>query len=117
MRPHVEVVGIDSLILRLVERIDECNMPWLLAATERLRLGIRVGKRLGCRRRRRGDGEHQDGRAGGQADALAAANGRMTVHKAHDVGLTGRKDSGVAVAPRGMPRQDVGHGRVAGRNI
>ena len=49
--------------------------------TERLRLGIRVGKRLGCRRRQRGDGEHQDGRAGGQADALAAANGRMTVHK------------------------------------
>ncbi|OWJ96683.1 allophanate hydrolase [Pseudomonas sp. A46] len=37
MRPRVEVVGIDSLILRLFERIDERNMPWLLAATERLR--------------------------------------------------------------------------------
>jgi len=35
--PTLEVAGIDSLILRLFERIEESNMPWMLAATERLR--------------------------------------------------------------------------------
>ncbi|WP_165666437.1 5-oxoprolinase subunit B family protein [Metapseudomonas otitidis] len=37
MTPRIEVAGVDSLILRLFERIDEGNMPWLLAATARLR--------------------------------------------------------------------------------
>jgi KipI family sensor histidine kinase inhibitor len=37
MTPRIEVVGIDCLILRLFERIEESNMPWLLAAGERLR--------------------------------------------------------------------------------
>ena len=37
MTPRIEVVGIDSLILRLFEQIEESNMPWLLAASERLR--------------------------------------------------------------------------------
>ncbi|MNF26496.1 Kinase A inhibitor [compost metagenome] len=35
--PKLEVAGIDSLILRLFERIDESNMPWMLAASQRLR--------------------------------------------------------------------------------
>jgi len=37
MKPRIEVVGIDSLMLRLFEEIDEANMPWLLAAAQRLR--------------------------------------------------------------------------------
>ncbi|MDA7088489.1 allophanate hydrolase subunit 1 [Pseudomonas sp. SA3-5] len=36
-RPRFEVAGIDSLILRLFDSIEESNMPWMLAATERLR--------------------------------------------------------------------------------
>lgn len=35
--PRLEVAGIDSLILRLFEQIDEDNMPWMLAASLRLR--------------------------------------------------------------------------------
>lgn len=35
--PRLEVAGIDSLILRLFEQIDEANMPWILAASQRLR--------------------------------------------------------------------------------
>ncbi|MHA6494435.1 5-oxoprolinase subunit PxpB [Pseudomonas borbori] len=35
--PTLEIAGIDSLILRLFDSIDECNMPWILAASERLR--------------------------------------------------------------------------------
>jgi len=35
--PRIEVVGIDSLMLRLFEDIDEAHMPWLLAAARRLR--------------------------------------------------------------------------------
>ncbi|UCJ15053.1 allophanate hydrolase subunit 1 [Pseudomonas sp. MM211] len=35
--PKIEIAGIDALILRLFEQIDESNMPWLLAASERLR--------------------------------------------------------------------------------
>jgi KipI family sensor histidine kinase inhibitor len=35
--PKLEVAGIDSLILRLFDSIDEGNMPWLLAASQRLR--------------------------------------------------------------------------------
>lgn len=35
--PRLEVAGIDSLILRLFDNIDEANMPWLLAAGQRLR--------------------------------------------------------------------------------
>lgn len=34
--PRLEVAGIDSLILRLFDSIDEGNMPWLLAASQRL---------------------------------------------------------------------------------
>ncbi|WGV21400.1 5-oxoprolinase subunit PxpB [Pseudomonas putida] len=36
MKPRIEVVAIDSLMVRLFERIDEANMPWLLAASQRL---------------------------------------------------------------------------------
>jgi KipI family sensor histidine kinase inhibitor len=35
--PQLEVAGIDSLILRLFDRIEESNMPWMLAASQRLR--------------------------------------------------------------------------------
>jgi len=35
--PRLEIAGIDSLILRLFDSIDEGNMPWLLAASQRLR--------------------------------------------------------------------------------
>ena len=34
---RLEVAGIDSLILRLFDSIDESNMPWMLAASQRLR--------------------------------------------------------------------------------
>lgn len=34
MKPRIEVVAIDSLMVRLFERIDEANMPWLLAASQ-----------------------------------------------------------------------------------
>lgn len=37
MNPRIEVVGIDCLMLRLFDEIDEAHMPWLLAATRRLR--------------------------------------------------------------------------------
>ena len=37
MNPRIEVVAIDSLMVRLFERIDEANMPWMLAASQRLR--------------------------------------------------------------------------------
>lgn len=37
MTPRIEVVGIDCLMLRLFDEIDEAHMPWLLAATRRLR--------------------------------------------------------------------------------
>lgn len=37
MKPRIEVVGIDSLMLRLFGEIDEAHMPWLLAAASRLR--------------------------------------------------------------------------------
>jgi allophanate hydrolase subunit 1 len=33
---RLEVAGIDSLILRLFDVIDEANMPWMLAARTRL---------------------------------------------------------------------------------
>lgn len=36
-QPRIEVAAIDSFVLRLFERIDEANMPWLLAAEENLR--------------------------------------------------------------------------------
>lgn len=35
--PTLEVAGIDSLILRLFDQIDESNMPWILAASHGLR--------------------------------------------------------------------------------
>ncbi|NBF04358.1 5-oxoprolinase subunit PxpB [Pseudomonas sp. Fl5BN2] len=37
MKPQVEVVAIDCLMVRLFEAIAEENMPWMLAAGERLR--------------------------------------------------------------------------------
>lgn len=37
MKPRIEVVAIDSLMVRLFEVIAEDNMPWMLAATRRLR--------------------------------------------------------------------------------
>lgn len=36
MTPRIETVAIDSLMLRLFDQIDEANMPWLMAAAERL---------------------------------------------------------------------------------
>ncbi|WP_339529185.1 allophanate hydrolase subunit 1 [Pseudomonas mucidolens] len=40
MKPRIEVVAIDSLMVRLFEVIAEDNMPWMLAATRRLRDGF-----------------------------------------------------------------------------
>ena len=37
MKPRIEVVAIDCLMLRLFDAIAESNMPWMLAASERLR--------------------------------------------------------------------------------
>lgn len=34
MKPRIEVVAIDSLMVRLFDRIDEVNMPWMLAASQ-----------------------------------------------------------------------------------
>ena len=36
MTPRIETVAIDSLMLRLFDQVDEANMPWLMAAAERL---------------------------------------------------------------------------------
>ncbi|WAB96877.1 5-oxoprolinase subunit PxpB [Pseudomonas putida] len=36
MKLRIEAVAIDSLMVRLFDRIDEANMPWLLAASQRL---------------------------------------------------------------------------------
>ncbi|MCU1750667.1 5-oxoprolinase subunit PxpB [Pseudomonas sp. 6D_7.1_Bac1] len=40
MKPRVEVVAIDCLMVRLFDEIAETNMPWMLAASERLRAGF-----------------------------------------------------------------------------
>ncbi|RBH54909.1 MULTISPECIES: allophanate hydrolase subunit 1 [Pseudomonas] len=40
MKPRIEVVGIDCLMVRLFEVIAEENMPWMLAAGEHLRAGF-----------------------------------------------------------------------------
>lgn len=37
MKWRIEVVAIDCLMVRLFDAIDEANMPWMLAATARLR--------------------------------------------------------------------------------
>ena len=37
MKPRVEVVAVDCLMVRLFDGIAEANMPWMLAASERLR--------------------------------------------------------------------------------
>ena len=37
MKPRIEVVGIDCLMLRLFDEIDEAHMLWLLAAAGRVR--------------------------------------------------------------------------------
>lgn len=44
MHPCIETAALDALTLRLFDRIDEQNMPWLLAAAERIRgsLGSRL---------------------------------------------------------------------------
>lgn len=40
MKPRIEVVAIDCLMVRLFDVIAEANMPWMLAATRRLRDGF-----------------------------------------------------------------------------
>ncbi|MEX5581621.1 5-oxoprolinase subunit B family protein [Pseudomonas lurida] len=40
MKPRIEVVAIDCLTVRLFDVIAEANMPWMLAATQRLRSGF-----------------------------------------------------------------------------
>ena len=40
MNPRIEVVAIDCLMVRLFDAIDEANMPWMLAASARLREGF-----------------------------------------------------------------------------
>lgn len=40
MKPRIEVVAIDCLMVRLFDAIAETNMPWMLAATQRLRSGF-----------------------------------------------------------------------------
>ncbi|AZF36273.1 Allophanate hydrolase 2 subunit 1 [Pseudomonas sp. R4-39-08] len=40
MKPRIEVVAIDCLMVRLFDEIAETNMPWMLAATQRLRSGF-----------------------------------------------------------------------------
>lgn len=37
LTPRLETVGMDSLIVRLFESIDQANMPWVLAADQALR--------------------------------------------------------------------------------
>ncbi|MBC3374281.1 5-oxoprolinase subunit PxpB [Pseudomonas sp. SWRI92] len=37
MKPRLEVVAVDCLMVRLFDEIAETNMPWMLAASERLR--------------------------------------------------------------------------------
>ncbi|MCO7564654.1 5-oxoprolinase subunit PxpB [Pseudomonas sp. S 311-6] len=44
MNPRIEVVAVDSLMVRLFDVIDETNMPWILAASQRLRAAF--GARL-----------------------------------------------------------------------
>lgn len=43
MNPRIEVVAIDSLMVRLFDVIDEANMPWILAASQRLRSAFGSG--------------------------------------------------------------------------
>jgi KipI family sensor histidine kinase inhibitor len=40
MKLRIEVVAIDCLMVRLFDAIDEANMPWMLAASQRLRDGF-----------------------------------------------------------------------------
>ncbi|KRP66040.1 5-oxoprolinase subunit PxpB [Pseudomonas orientalis] len=40
MKPRIEVVAIDCLMVRLFDTIAEANMPWMLAASQRLRSGF-----------------------------------------------------------------------------
>ncbi|NVZ21759.1 5-oxoprolinase subunit B family protein [Pseudomonas costantinii] len=40
MKPRIEVVAIDCLMVRLFDVIAEDNMPWMLAATQSLRNGF-----------------------------------------------------------------------------
>lgn len=37
MKPRIEAVGVDTLMVRLFDSIDEAHMPWLLAAAQRVR--------------------------------------------------------------------------------
>ncbi|MFJ3466581.1 5-oxoprolinase subunit PxpB [Pseudomonas sp. NPDC090201] len=40
MKLRIEVVAIDCLMVRLFDAIEEANMPWMLAASQRLRDGF-----------------------------------------------------------------------------
>lgn len=40
MKIRIEIVAVDCLMVRLFDRIDEANMPWMLAASRRLREGF-----------------------------------------------------------------------------
>ena len=40
MNIRIEIVAVDCLMVRLFDRIDEANMPWMLAASRRLREGF-----------------------------------------------------------------------------
>ncbi|MHC8304760.1 5-oxoprolinase subunit PxpB [Pseudomonas sp. PB3P13] len=40
MKPRVEVVALDCLMVRLFDEINEANMPWMLAASEKLRIAF-----------------------------------------------------------------------------
>ena len=40
MKTRIEIVAIDCLMVRLFDHIDEANMPWMLAASRRLREGF-----------------------------------------------------------------------------
>lgn len=40
MKPRIEVVAIDCLMVRLFDEIAEANMPWMLAAAQGLRSGF-----------------------------------------------------------------------------
>ncbi|BBP77895.1 allophanate hydrolase [Pseudomonas gingeri NCPPB 3146 = LMG 5327] len=43
MRIRIEIVAIDCLMVRLFDAIDEANMPWMLAASRRLRERFGLG--------------------------------------------------------------------------
>lgn len=38
MKAHIEITSVDSLTVRLFDRVEEGNIPWLLAASQRLQV-------------------------------------------------------------------------------